>query len=317
MKVFRKITPGTNPDIAVHEVLTRAGSDHVAALYGWLETTAPDDVAGEEDHLHLAMLQQFLRTASDGWDLALVSVRNLFTEADLHADEVGGDFAGEAARLGIALAETHETLRRALPHRPCCTPDAVTELVDGMHRRLDDALEVVPGLEEHADRLRTTFDHVRRMRDVPGPADPRRPAPRPDAAHRAGLEDRRLRGRAGQAAGRAAAARLPLARRRRDAPLVRLRAPGRRAHRVRARHRRATSSASTARPSGRRATATPSSRRTPASRSRSTRRRCWRRTSPTRPSTRPSTRPATARRGCPSRWPPSPGSIRCLGIEEP
>ena len=48
MKVFRKITPGTNPDIAVHEVLTRAGSDHVAALYGWLEAKAPDDVAGED-----------------------------------------------------------------------------------------------------------------------------------------------------------------------------------------------------------------------------------------------------------------------------
>ena len=56
------------------------------------------------------MLQQFLRTASDGWDLALASVRNLFAEADLHADEVGGDFAGEAARLGVALAEIHETL---------------------------------------------------------------------------------------------------------------------------------------------------------------------------------------------------------------
>ena len=68
------------------------------------------------------MLQQFLRTASDGWDLALASVRNLFAEADLHADEVGGDFAGEAARLGVALAETHETLRRALPHRPRSRP---------------------------------------------------------------------------------------------------------------------------------------------------------------------------------------------------
>ena len=143
MKVFRKITPGTNPDIAVHEVLTRAGSDHVAALYGWLEAKAPDDVASDDDHLHLAMLQQFLRTASDGWDLALVSVRNLFTEADLHADEVGGDFAGESARLGTALAETHVTLAENFP-LAVLTPDAVTELVDGMHQRLEDALAIVP-----------------------------------------------------------------------------------------------------------------------------------------------------------------------------
>ena len=50
------------------------------------------------------MLQQFLRTASDGWDLALASARNLFAEADLHADEVGGDFAAEAHRLGGTLA---------------------------------------------------------------------------------------------------------------------------------------------------------------------------------------------------------------------
>jgi maltokinase len=166
MKVFRRITPGTNPDIAVHEVLTRAGSEHVAALYGWLETTAPAGVDGDADHLHLAMLQQFLRTASDGWDLALVSVRNLFTEADLHADEVGGDFAGESARLGIALAETHETLRENFP-TATLDVDQVTALVDGMHRRLDEALDIVPDLAEHADRLRDTFDHVRRMRDIP------------------------------------------------------------------------------------------------------------------------------------------------------
>ena len=63
------------------------------------------------------MLQQFLRTATDGWDLALASVRNLFAEADLHADEVGGDFAGEATRLGEALREVHDALRDALPDR--------------------------------------------------------------------------------------------------------------------------------------------------------------------------------------------------------
>ncbi len=160
MKVFRKITPGANPDISVHDVLTRAGSDHVAALYGWLE------VEEEGEPLHLAMLQQFLRTASDGWDLALASVRNLFAEADLHADEVGGDFAGEAARLGVALAETHQSLAE---HFPTATlpQDEIGTLVDGMHARLDAALTVVPELSGYADRLRTSFDHVRRIRDLP------------------------------------------------------------------------------------------------------------------------------------------------------
>ena len=100
MKVFRKVTPGDNPDIEIHEALTEAGNDNVAALYGWLEVPGHDG----EPPLHLAMLQQFLRTASDGWDLALASVRDLFAEADLHADEVGGDFAGEAHRLGVATA---------------------------------------------------------------------------------------------------------------------------------------------------------------------------------------------------------------------
>ncbi len=159
LKVFRKITPGNNPDISVHEVLTRAGSEHVAALYGWLEVEDGDEV------LHLAMLQQFLRTASDGWDLALNSVRNLFAEGDLHADEVGGDFAGESARLGVALAETHASLQEHFPTQQWST-EQVTSLVDGMHRRLDDALDVVPALAEHADQLRATFDHVRRIRDL-------------------------------------------------------------------------------------------------------------------------------------------------------
>ena len=34
MKVFRRLTPGVNPDIAVHQVLTESGSEHVAGLYG-------------------------------------------------------------------------------------------------------------------------------------------------------------------------------------------------------------------------------------------------------------------------------------------
>ena len=201
------------------------------------------------------MLQQFLRTASDGWDLALVSVRNLFTEADLHADEVGGDFAGEAARLGHRAGRDPRDARRALPDRPRCTPDEVTELATACTGGSTTRWRSCPSSRSTPTGCAPTFDHVRRMRERTGPADPRRPAPRPDAAHRPGLEDRRLRGRAGQAAGRAAAARLPLARRRRDAALVRLRRRASSSATSPSTTPRATSSASTAPPSGPRATA--------------------------------------------------------------
>jgi maltokinase len=161
LKLFRKITPGRNPDVTIHEVLTRAGSDHVAALYGWIEV----DSLVEGEVLQLAMLQQFLRTASDGWELALTSVRNLFAEGDLHADEVGGDFAGEAARLGVALRETHQTLAE---HFPRHTRDAAEQaaLAEAMKTRLDAAVKVVPELAEHADALREVFGRAASISDV-------------------------------------------------------------------------------------------------------------------------------------------------------
>ncbi|HEY0642051.1 MAG TPA: hypothetical protein VGD39_01440, partial [Nocardioides sp.] len=156
MKVFRKVTPGVNPDIAIHQVLTEAESTHVASLYGWL------DLVDEETNttIQLAMLQQFLRTASDGWDLALASVRNLYAEADLHAEEVGGDFAGEAARLGVALAEVHADLAA---HFPVEQRDAaaIGELAGAMEERLGAALDVVPDLAVHEERLRETYARLR------------------------------------------------------------------------------------------------------------------------------------------------------------
>ncbi|MDN5895534.1 MAG: hypothetical protein L0H93_16095, partial [Nocardioides sp.] len=75
MKIFRKVTPGVNPDIQVHDVLTEAGSEDVAALYGWLDAVDPRVTDGSGAVIQLAMLQQFLRTGSDGWELAQSSVR--------------------------------------------------------------------------------------------------------------------------------------------------------------------------------------------------------------------------------------------------
>ncbi|WP_420111829.1 maltokinase N-terminal cap-like domain-containing protein [Pseudactinotalea sp.] len=165
MKVFRKLTPGVNPDIEIHDVLTRAGSDHVAALYGWAELGSGEGV------LQLALLQQFLTTASDGFELALASVRNLFAEAsvdpggELAADQAGGDFADEAHRLGVALAEVHAALAEHFGREPV-PPEALTALGDRMVARLDEAVTVVPQLAEQRERLRSTFAGVAGLSDV-------------------------------------------------------------------------------------------------------------------------------------------------------
>src|SRR6185369_3029944 len=104
-------------------------------------------------------LQQFLRTASDGWELALASVRDLFAEADLHAAEVGGDFAGEAERLGLATAQVHDALAEAFPTEPS-GPERLRALSEAMTARLEAAIGVVPELADHADALRRTFAEV-------------------------------------------------------------------------------------------------------------------------------------------------------------
>jgi maltokinase len=146
MKLFRRVTPGRNPDIEILEALTHAGNTHVAALYGYVDS----------DDLQLAMLQQFLRTASDGWDLALVSARNLFAEGDLHADEVGGDFAGEAHRLGAAVAEVHQVLAEEFPTQPL----DLSGIARDMRDRLTAAVDVVPDLGEHRAALVERFDAI-------------------------------------------------------------------------------------------------------------------------------------------------------------
>ncbi len=145
MKVFRRVTPGINPDIEIHEALTRNGTQSIAELYGWIEL-APASPDGEPTQL--AMLQQFLRTASDGWELALASARNLVTGTDVHHD-----FASEVRRLGVAVSEVHEVLREEFGTQPL--DGAATAAV--MRQRLVDASAVVPELSGHTDALGRVF----------------------------------------------------------------------------------------------------------------------------------------------------------------
>jgi maltokinase len=158
VKVFRKVSPGLNPDIEVHSALAAAGSTHIAAPLGWLEG-AWTDSTGERVTASLAMAQTFLKDATEGWELALTSVRDLYAEADLHADEVGGDFASESERLGVATAEVHLALASALPTGRLEGKD-LDDLADGMRARLERTAAEVAELTPYAESLRAAFDDL-------------------------------------------------------------------------------------------------------------------------------------------------------------
>ncbi len=152
-KLFRRVAPGRNPDLELTLALTEAGSPHVAPVLGWVEA----ELDGQETTL--AMVQQFLSSGTEGWALATASVRDLFAEGDLHADEVGGDFAGESERLGLATARVHADLARVLPSSTA-PAEETGAMAQQMKDRLEAAVAVVAELAPFADRLRAAYDDV-------------------------------------------------------------------------------------------------------------------------------------------------------------
>ena len=147
LKVFRQIQPGLNPDLELNRVLARAGCPHVATLLGGIEGS---DEQG--DLVTLGMLTEYADNASEGWAMAVASARDLLAEADLRADEVGGDLAAESARLGEAVAVVHRVLAEQLGS--AAGPPPVAE----MKGRLDAAARAVPELADAAGAAARVFD---------------------------------------------------------------------------------------------------------------------------------------------------------------
>ena len=154
LKLFRRATPGANPDLELHRALRREGSHEVAPLLGAVE--------GELDGapMSVAMLQTYAANSADGWTMALTSVRDLLAEGDLRADEVGGDFAGEAARLGRTVAAVHVELGRALG-TDRLDAAGVDGVVDWMLARLDQAAAAVPEVAAQREAIAEVLRGVR------------------------------------------------------------------------------------------------------------------------------------------------------------
>jgi maltokinase len=150
LKVFRHLADGPNPEVEVTEALARAGFSAVAApLASW-----------RKDGRDLALLQQFLAGATEGWAMALTSLRELYADPRDPA-ESGGDFGAEAERLGEMTAELHlalaETFGRHEPDR--------NRWADLMERQVARVLSD-PGSRELAEGARRIIARLREVSDT-------------------------------------------------------------------------------------------------------------------------------------------------------
>lgn len=123
LKLYRRLQddPGPEPDVEVTLALDRLGFDHLPApVTTWRK--------GGRD---LAMAQEFLVGGTEGWSLALTSLRELYASAvtavtgagdpDPAGEAVtgaGGDFGAEARRLGEMTARMHLVLAAAFGTEP-------------------------------------------------------------------------------------------------------------------------------------------------------------------------------------------------------
>jgi len=161
LKVFRRLHEGHNPDVEVTTALAEAGFHHVAApLVTW-----------RDDPYDLGFGQEFLAGGSEGWALALTSLRDLYSSTSGVPAEAGGDFGAEARRLGRMTAEMHLALEEAFGMTRGHSVGADwAVLVEGLAERL--AAAGPAQVEAGSDLAAIAAPLLERLRAIedPGPA---------------------------------------------------------------------------------------------------------------------------------------------------
>lgn len=175
LKVFRRLEPGTNPDLEIGRFLgERSQFDRIPALAGSLEYQRP----GAEPST-LAILQGFVRNQGTGWEHALAELAHYFNRVAQRSDpasftlmrdhtllelaaleppplvlETVGAYLKAAAILGRRTAELHRALASD-PVDPAFRPEplGVADL-DAMAREIRHQVETsLAALESNLDRL--------------------------------------------------------------------------------------------------------------------------------------------------------------------
>ena len=144
IKVFRVVQDGENPDVSTLAALTAGGSRRTPNLLGWVTGSWPAP-SGERASGELALMQDFLAGAQDGWELAV------------SAAERAEDFTERAFALGAGTAELHTLLARVLPTKQADRDD-VAQALDGMFRRLTVTSTEVPSVADLREPIAAVYE---------------------------------------------------------------------------------------------------------------------------------------------------------------
>ncbi len=153
LKVFRLVTPGQNPDVAVPSALHRVGWTGVPRPLGWLTGSWPGADGEPAVTGHLGVVSELVLGARDGFELA----------CSMAAE--GSDLAPLARELGRTTAELHAGLRQALPSTGA--PASAAEVLGTLRARAASAVEAVPALEDRAERVLAVLDLVGTVGTLP------------------------------------------------------------------------------------------------------------------------------------------------------
>lgn len=177
VKLFRRVHPGPNPDLELGRLLTNEGFPFIPAHVG--EAVYRGESDGEDLTLDLAIAQQFIGDAVEGWTGTLEGLRELFDavdEADAREDlpflteQRTGSLLDRFAELGEVTGALHVTLSRNESNPDLAPEPIVTDDLEAWTTSALGSLELLAAtprsaIGRQAEAIRGRILDARRVND--------------------------------------------------------------------------------------------------------------------------------------------------------
>jgi maltokinase len=175
LKHLRRVDTGPSQELEMADALLAAGFTHLAPVLGRALWESADAAPSP-----LVIVQPFLHNSTEGWALALTSLRDLYANAESvgHADpaerramvdEQDAAFLADSMRLGKVVAELHLALASGAPDTALApqplTEESLTSWANAMTSELDQLLTrddpALDPLRDVRSAIVARFDQIR------------------------------------------------------------------------------------------------------------------------------------------------------------